>query len=102
MLYKSQNRAGGSKNFWSGRFQGQIYVQNFAKPWCLQVCRLKNDIHYMLLFYIGIYVHLNWKISREINAGVGGKSVRQADVSGGTHLPRKLCPTGQDILSVLG
>ena len=35
-------------------------------------------------------------------AGVGGKSVRQADVSGGTHFPRKLCPTGQDILSVLG
>ena len=34
--------------------------------------------------------------------GVGGKSVRQADVSGGTHFPRKLCPTGQDILSVLG
>ena len=37
-----------------------------------------------------------------INTGVGGKSVRQADVSGGTHFPRKLCPTGQDILSVLG
>ena len=36
------------------------------------------------------------------SAGVGGKSVRQADVSGGTHFPRKLCPTGQDILSVLG
>ena len=35
-------------------------------------------------------------------AGVGGKSVRQADVSGGTHFPWKLCPTGQDILSVLG
>ena len=35
-------------------------------------------------------------------SGVGGKSVRQADVSGGTHFPRKLCPTGQDILSVLG
>ena len=35
-------------------------------------------------------------------AGVGGKSVRQADVSGGTLFPRKLCPTGQDILSVLG
>ena len=35
-------------------------------------------------------------------AGVGGKSVRQADVSGGTHFPRKLCPTGQEILSVLG
>ena len=34
--------------------------------------------------------------------GVGGKSVRQADVSGGTHFPRKPCPTGQDILSVLG
>ena len=32
-------------------------------------------------------------------AGVGGKSVRQADVSGGTHFPRKFCPTGQDILS---
>ena len=31
--------------------------------------------------------------------GVGGKSVRQADVSGGTHFPRKFCPTGQDILS---
>ena len=30
---------------------------------------------------------------------VGGKSVRQADVSGGTHFPRKFCPTGQDILS---
>ena len=36
------------------------------------------------------------------SSGVGGKSVRQADVSGGTHFPRKLCPTGQDILSVLG
>ena len=36
------------------------------------------------------------------HAGVGGKSVRQADVSGGTHFPRKPCPTGQDILSVLG
>ena len=32
-------------------------------------------------------------------SGVGGKSVRQADVSGGTHFPRKFCPTGQDILS---
>ena len=32
--------------------------------------------------------------------GLGGKSVRQADVSGGTHFPRKLCPTGQDILFV--
>ena len=30
-------------------------------------------------------------------AGVGGKSVRQADVSGGTRFPRKFCPTGQDI-----
>ena len=40
--------------------------------------------------------------SKVIGAGVGGKSVRQADVSGGTHFPRKLCPTGQDILSVLG
>ena len=38
----------------------------------------------------------------KLDAGVGGKSVRQADVSRGTHLPRKLCPTGQDILSVLG
>ena len=34
-----------------------------------------------------------------IYAGVGGKSVRQADVSGGTHFLRKFCPTGQDILS---
>ena len=33
------------------------------------------------------------------HSGVGGKSVRQADVSGGTHFPRKFCPTGQDILS---
>ena len=31
---------------------------------------------------------------------IGGKSVRQADVSGGTHFPRKLCPTGQDIATV--
>ena len=31
--------------------------------------------------------------------GVGGKSVCQADASGGTHFPRKFCPTGQDILS---
>ena len=31
--------------------------------------------------------------------GVGGKSVRQADVSGGTHFPRKFCPTGWDIQS---
>ena len=31
--------------------------------------------------------------------GVGGKSVRQADVSGGTHFPGKFCPTGQDMLS---
>ena len=30
---------------------------------------------------------------------VRGKSVRQADVSGGTHFPRKFCPTGQEILS---
>ena len=37
-----------------------------------------------------------------VTTGVGGKSVRQADVSRGTHLPRKLCPPGQDILSVLG
>ena len=34
--------------------------------------------------------------------GVGGKSVRQENVSGGTHFPRKFCPTGQDILSTLG
>ena len=33
------------------------------------------------------------------STGVGGKSVCQADVSGGTHFPRKFCPTGQDILS---
>ena len=32
-------------------------------------------------------------------SGVGGKSVHQADVSGGGHFPRKFCPTGQDILS---
>ena len=66
-----QSRAGGSKNFLVRQISGaDIYVQNFAKPWCLQVCRLTNDIHYMLLFYIGIYVHLNWKISREINVTV--------------------------------
>ena len=36
-----------------------------------------------------------------MHAGVGGKSVRgQADVSGDTHFPRKLCPTGQDISTV--
>ena len=46
-----------------------------------------------------IFVRLAKFFSR---SGVGGKSVRQADVSGGTHFPRKLCPTGQDILSVLG
>ena len=34
-----------------------------------------------------------------VNSGVGGKSVRQADVSGGSHFPRKFCPTRQDILS---
>ena len=30
---------------------------------------------------------------------VGGKSVRQANVSGETYFPRKFYPTGQDILS---
>ena len=38
-------------------------------------------------------------VHETIHDGVGGKSVRQADVSGGTHFPRKFCPTGQDILS---
>ena len=51
-----------------------------------------------------IQVCYNCLCSREIPKfpDVGGKSVRQADVSGGTHFPRKFCPTGQDILSVLG
>ena len=42
----------------------------------------------------------NISLFMEIHAsnGVGGKSVRQADVSGRTHFPRKFCPTGQDIL----
>ena len=47
------------------------------------------------------FIRINVSCGR-IYAGVGGKSVRQADVSGGTHFPRKLCPTGQDIVSVLG
>ena len=38
-------------------------------------------------------------LSSLISTAVGGKSVRQADASGGTHFPRKFCPTGQDILS---
>ena len=35
-------------------------------------------------------------------AGVGGKSVRQENVSGVTEFPRKMCPPGQDILSIPG
>ena len=38
-------------------------------------------------------------VTRSAKTGVGGKSVRQADVSGGTHFPMKFCPTVQDILS---
>ena len=42
------------------------------------------------------------KITQTFGSVVGGKSVRQENVSGGTHFPRKFCPTGQDILSTLG
>ena len=35
-------------------------------------------------------------------SGVGGNCVHQENLSGGTHFPRKFCPTGQDILSTLG
>ena len=38
-------------------------------------------------------------LSYDTSTSVGGKSVRQANASGGTHFPRKFCPTGQDILS---
>ncbi len=44
----------------------------------------------------------DFKFLQFTGTGVRGNCVRQENVSGGTHFPRKFCPTGQDILSTLG
>jgi len=53
-LVSNEAGLGEAKIFWSGKFQGQIYVYDLLRVQCSQV-----GSHYMFLFYIGMAISYN-------------------------------------------
>ena len=87
-----------------------IFVMAYSSfiklKWCFKramqhvvvLIKLANQVS--LVCFHGLYIGLCAPVA--ITPGVGGNCVRQENMSRGTHFPRKFCPTGQDILSILG